>query len=525
MPDTVDAVVIGAGPNGLVAAATLADAGWDVLVLEAQSEPGGAVRSAELFPGYCSDLFSAFYPLAVASPVLRRLDLESHGLRWSRAPVVLGHPHGPDDDDAVLLHPDPEHTARELRRRDPRDGDAWLRTVERWRTLREPLLAALLDPFPPIKAGLRLARATGRSEMLDLVRFLMLPAGRMAQELFASEAARLLILGNAMHADAPLDAGGSGVMGYLLTMLAQDGGYPVPVGGAGALTAALVSRAEAAGAQVRCATQVAAIETRSGVATGVRTAGGELISARRAVIADVSAPALYDTLLRDEDVPSAIRSKLHTFEWDTPTVKVNYALSRAIPWRSAGLTGAGTVHLGADEHGLLRWNTDLNTGVLPESPFMLFGQMTTADPSRSPAGTESAWAYTHLPRGIHDDDHADELAARVDRVLEAHAPGFLDTIVGRSVQRPSDLEAANANLHGGAVNGGTSQLHQQLVFRPLPGLAGPETPVAKLYLGSSAAHPGGGVHGACGFAAAHAALGGGARRRTRRALMRWVAGG
>jgi phytoene dehydrogenase-like protein len=151
--------------------------------------------------------------------------------------------------------------------------------------------------------------------------------------------------------------------------------------------------------------------------------------------------------------------------------------------------------------------------------------MTTADPTRSPAGTESTWAYTHLPRGVHDDARAEELAARVDRTLEAHAPGFCDVVVGRSVQRPSDLEAANANLHGGAVNGGTAQLYQQLVFRPVPGLGGPETPIAKLYLGSSSAHPGGGVHGGCGYAAAKAALLGGTRRRTRRALMRLLTQG
>ncbi|MBD0323226.1 MAG: NAD(P)/FAD-dependent oxidoreductase, partial [Aldersonia sp.] len=199
MPETVDAVVIGAGQNGLVAANTLADAGLDVLILEEQAEPGGAVRSAELFPGYCSDMFSAFYPLAVASPAMRRLDLESHGLRWSHAPVVLGHPRSPMDEDPVLLHPDPERTAEQLRRYHRADGDAWMRTVEEWHRLREPLLEALLAPFPPVRAGGRLVRAVGRGDLLRLIRFMMLPVRRMGRELFGSEQARLMFLGNAVH--------------------------------------------------------------------------------------------------------------------------------------------------------------------------------------------------------------------------------------------------------------------------------------------------------------------------------------
>jgi phytoene dehydrogenase-like protein len=155
---------------------------------------------------------------------------------------------------------------------------------------------------------------------------------------------------------------------------------------------------------------------------------------------------------------------------------------------------------------------------------MLFGQMSTADATRSPAGTESAWAYTHLPRGMADDASAEKLAERVDRVLEEHAPGFADLIVGKFVQRPSDLEASDANLHTGAVNGGTSQLYQQLIFRPAPGYGRAETPIDGLYLGSAGATPGGGVHGICGRNAARAALAndgvrGWPRRRLNRAVL------
>ncbi len=243
------------------------------------------------------------------------------------------------------------------------------------------------------------------------------------------------------------------------------------------------------------------------------------------MLADVTAPALYRRLLDPAVVPARIASDLDRFEWDMPVVKIDYAVGSRIPWRSASLSGAGTVHLGAGHHEMVRWMADLTTGIVPRHPFLLMGQMTTADPTRSPAGTESAWAYTHLPRGVVDDDSALSLAARVDETIEAHAPGFLDAVVGRHVQTPADLAASDDNLEGGAVNGGTSQLHQQLVFRPTAGLGRPETPVDRLYLAGASAHPGGGVHGACGNNAARAALRadglrGAPRRRLTRSLVR-----
>ncbi|AOW94199.1 FAD-dependent oxidoreductase [Rhodococcus sp. WMMA185] len=508
----------------------MADAGWDVAVVEAQPAPGGAVRSAELVPGYVSDLFSAFYPLSTVSPALRSLDLESHGLRWTRAPITLGHARSAADENAPVIRSEPADTAADLERGHTGDGGAWQALVEQWHDIKEPLLRTLFSPFPPVRGPSRLLRRLGAADTLRLTRFLLLPARRMAHELFRGDAARLLLLGNAMHADIPSDAPGSGFMGYLLTMLAQDGGYPVPAGGAGELSAAMVRRAEYSGAQFHYDDAVTEIEVRSGRAVGVRTASGDRYRARRAVIADVSAPALYGSLLPEDVVPARVRADIEHFEWDTPVVKVNYALSQKIPWRSPSLRDAGTVHLGADADGLVHWMADLTTGVIPAAPFLLFGQMTTADPSRSPKGTESAWAYTHLPRGVADDVSADLLASRVDEVLEAHAPGFGDRIVGRVIQRPSDLEAANVNLVSGAVGGGTAQLHQQLIFRPGPGTSRSETPIAGLYLGSASAHPGGGVHGVSGLNAARAALGehgprGWLRRRTSSAVTNLLSNG
>jgi phytoene dehydrogenase-like protein len=520
----VDAVVIGAGHNGLVAAALLADAGWDVLVLEAQAEPGGAVKSAELTPGYVSDLYSAFYPLSVTSPALAELHLEDHGLQWTHAPAVVGHARSAADEDAPVIYRDIDRTADELDRHHPGDGSRWRSLFDQWQQIKGPLLSMLFAPFPPLRGPTRLLRTLGMAGALELAHLMLLPAGVMAQQLFEGDAARLLLLGNAMHADVPIDAPGSGVMGYLLIMMAQDGGFPVPIGGAGQLTAALVHRAVSAGVQIDCQRPVSAIDVKGGRAVAVRTADGDTVRVRRAVIADTSAPQLYRSLLSADALPASLLRNLDHFVWDTPVLKINYALNDAIPWRSESLNGAGTVHLGADQDGLIRWMADLYTQTIPDRPFMLFGQMTTADSSRSPAGTESAWAYTHLPRGMADDESADYLAVAVDRVLEEHAPGFTERIVGKVVQRPSDLERSDANLHTGAVNGGTSQLHQQLIFRPTPGFGRAETPIENLCLGSAGASPGGGVHGVCGRNAARAALRsagvtGWPRRRLNRAVL------
>ncbi len=524
MAETTDAVVIGAGHHGLVAASMLADAGWDVLVLEAQPEPGGAVRSAELTPGYVTDLFSSYYPMTVASPAIAALQLEDHGLRWSHAPAVVGHPRHATDDDPPIVHHDPARTAAELARREPADGDNWWRAVELWEQIKKPLLDAMLAPFPPVRPIVRLLHKLGTADALRLARLLVQPADAMARQMFDGDAPRTLLLGNAMHADVPPDAPISGAMGFLMTMLAQDCGWPVPVGGSGQLTAALVNRARAAGARIECNQNVSRVEVRGGRAVGVTTSGGRSVRARRAVVADVTAPRLFCEMLPADAVPAKLLRDFEDYVWDPPVVKVNYACKARIPWRSRALRDAGTVHLGADGDGLLRWMADLNTRVVPERPFMLLGQTTTADASRSPAGTESVWAYSHLPRGVADDSSAEQLAKSMDQVIEEHAPGFGAMVVGRFVQRPSDLEAADANLHLGALNGGTAQLPQMLIFRPAPGMGRAETPVEGLYLGSASATPGGSVHGACGRNAARAALAadgvtGWPRRRLNRTVM------
>ncbi|WP_031054021.1 hypothetical protein, partial [Streptomyces sp. NRRL WC-3774] len=253
-------------------------------------------------------------------------------------------------------------------------------------------------------------------------------------------------------------------------------------------------------------------------AVGVRTAAGGAVPARRAVLADVSVPTLYGSLLAPEHLPSQLLEDLRRFQWDFATFKVDWALDGPVPWRAEQASRAGTVHLADGVDELTRFAAQLAMRQVPDRPFLLFGQMTTADATRSPQGTESAWAYTHVPHEIGADaadqgitgdwDTKDQelMADRVEHQVERFAPGFRGLIRGRRILAPPTLQALDANLSGGAINGGTTALHQQLVFRPVPGTGRPETPVPGLFLASSGAHPGGGVHGAPGANAARAAL-------------------
>ncbi|MFI1413307.1 phytoene desaturase family protein [Streptomyces sp. NPDC020707] len=512
-----DAVVIGAGPNGLVAANLLADEGWSVEVLEEQDEPGGGVRHDHgVDPDFANDLFSSFYPLAAASPVLAGLHLERYGLRWSHAPRVLAHPLS--DGRCAVLGRDLDDTAASLDVFADGDGDAWRELHRVWDRLRPDLLEALFTPFPPVRAGARLVLRLRTAGGLRLARSVVLPVRRLGEEEFRGEGGRLLLAGNALHADLAPEAAGSGGFGWLMSMLGQTYGFPVPVGGSGALIGALTRRLEERGGVLRCGERVNRVVVREGRAVAVRTAGGETVSAARAVLADVSAPALYGELVDSADLPPQVLADLRRFQWDFATFKVDWALDGRVPWQAPEAAGAGTVHLADGVDELTRFAAQVAMGQVPDRPFALFGQMTTADPTRSPEGTESAWAYTHVPHRIKGDAGDDGLtgswdakeqelmADRVERQVERFAPGFRSLIRARRVLAPPTLQALNANLHGGAINGGTTALHQQLVFRPVPGTGRPETPVKGLYLASASAHPGGGVHGAPGSNAARAAL-------------------
>lgn len=514
-----DAVIVGAGPNGLVAANHLVDRGWSVVVLEAEQSPGGAVRSdRSVQPEFVHDTFSSFYPLWAASRAVRGFDLERHGLRWCHAPAVLGHPL--PDGRWALLHRDREVSAALFDDQHSGDGQAWLDLCDSWDRFGPALTDGLTSRFPPLRAAARLLPAIATSGGLELVRRLLTPAATLGAELFGGDGPGLLLAGNAGHADMPLDSPGSGVFALLMTMLGQTVGFPVPEGGAQQLTSALVARLQDRGGVLVTGARAARVLVQSGRACAVVTEDGDQYPARRAVIADVAVARLFGGLVADQDVPSAVRRQLRNHQLDPATIKVDWALSGPIPWASRPSHQPGTVHFADDLTQMSEATSQVAAGIVPAKPFMLAGQMTTTDPSRSPMGTESFWAYTHVPqpdamRGDALDkvsgrwDHSDleRFADRMQQHVEQHAPGFGSRVITRRILGPHEFEERDANLVGGAINGGTAQLQQELVFRPVPAMWGrPETGIAGLYLGSSSAHPGGGVHGAPGANAAAAAL-------------------
>jgi len=512
---TPDAVVIGAGPNGLVAANVLADAGWHVVVCEEQPEPGGGVRSGPgPAEGFVYDHCSAFYPMAAASRAIQSLRLERYGLRWSHAKEVLAHPL--PDGRAAVLSRDLERTATALEGLGAGDGAAWRRLYQLWEELGPHLLDALFVPFPPVRSGLRLAATLRATGLLRFLRFALLPVRKLTEEEFSGPGS-LLLAGCALHADLMPESAASSLYGWLLAMLGHQYGWPVPEGGSGQLTAALVRRLQERGGSVRCGDAVRQIIVRGGRAVAVRTRSGDEIPALRAVLAATAATQLYGGLVGWEHLPERLRDDLRRFQWDYSTFKVDWALRRPVPWQASDVAGAGTVHVAANLDEMSDYAAQISTGRVPKHPFLLVGQMTTADKCRSPEGTESLWGYTHVPRqvrgdaggdltGSWDEREREAFADRLEAQIERFAPGWRELVIARRITAPGQLQASNANLVGGAINGGTTAVHQQLVFRPTPGLGRPETPIAGLYLASSSAHPGGAVHGACGANAARAAL-------------------
>jgi len=518
-----DAVVIGSGINGLVAANLLADHGWSVAVFESAATPGGAVRSAELIePGFVNDVCSAFHPLAAASKALGALHLEEHGLRWRHAPAVLAHP--TLDGSCPVLSRDLDETARSLDGHHQGDGDLWRGLFARWSEHEDVLLSCILGPFPPVRGAVRLAASMPPADLVRFARFALLPVRRLGEEEFGGAAGRLLLAGSALHADLSPEATLSGFYGWMMTCLGQSFGFPCPEGGAGNLTAALVRRLESKGGSVTCDASVREVPVDRGAAMGVVLGDGTEVRSLRAVLADVNAPMLYRRLVGREHLPSTLFSDLDRFQWDDATFKLDWTLDEPIPWTAPGARSAGTLHVADDVDALTVVSSELARSLVPARPFLLVGQMATADPTRQPPGTETAWAYTHVPRrvkgdaggeisGTWDHDDSQRFADRIEAQIERLAPGFGALIRGRHILTPVTFEEENPNLSSGAINGGTAQLHQQLVFRPVPGLGRAETPVSRLFLASSSAHPGGGVHGACGANAAHAAIA--ADRRTR----------
>ncbi|HLJ92438.1 MAG TPA: NAD(P)/FAD-dependent oxidoreductase [Gemmataceae bacterium] len=493
-----DAIVIGAGPNGLVAAATLARQGWKVLVLEANHRPGGALYSEEMtLPGYLHDVGAAFFPFVEYSPAFRSLDLPGAGLTWCRARRESSHP--AQDGTCPTIARDLELSMASF----GEDGPAW-RSLAGWQqTMGDRLAAALLAPLPGLGAAWRLGPIPLLRLALAGVRS---PAGYSRQR-FRTEAARRVIPGLALHVDlGPDDLAGAG-LGLVLALLASSTGFIVPCGGARAITQALIRRLEEAGGRVQLNARVVEIIVRRR-ARAVRTDRGEEIPAERAILADVGAPALFLRMLQPAHVPSWLRQSMRRFRYGWGTFKMDWALAGPVPWSSPEACEAAVVHAGDSVADLRAFTRQVRSGEIPSNPYLVIGQQSMLDPSRAPPGCHTLWAYSHVPSYLeggwqkYREAFADQIEQRVERL----APGFRSRILARAIHSPADLERMDENLVGGDLGGGSAQLDQQLFFRPAFPFFRYRTPVPGLYLCSASAHPGAGVHGACGFNAARVAL-------------------
>lgn len=495
----MDAVVIGAGPNGLTAAATLARQGWQVLVLEAKARPGGAVYSEPLtLPGYLHDVGAAFFPFADDSPAFRALDLTGAGLAWGNARRESCHP--APDGTAVTISRDTEETVRSF----GVDGPAWHRLAVWNREMGPRLAEALLAPLPALGPAWRL----GFRNLLRFGPLGLLSTGAFARRRFQSEAARRVIPGLALHADlGPEDFAGAG-MGLVLALMAARCGFRVPLGGARALTEALLGRLQQAGGQLRLNARVVRILVRQRRVVAVLTDSGDEIAVRRAVIADVGPPALFLKMLGQRETTWWLRTRIRRFRYAWGTFKMDWALSGPVPWLSEEACESAVIHAGDDLADLAAFTHQVRAGRLPDNPYLVIGQQSLIDPNRAPPGGHTLWAYSHVPSVVEGGwaKHRDAFADRIERRLEGLAPGFRQRIRGRYIASPVDLEAMDENLVGGDLGGGSARFQQQLIFRPAFPYFRYRTPVKGLYLASASTHPGPGVHGGCGFNAAHAAL-------------------
>jgi phytoene dehydrogenase-like protein len=466
---TYDAVVVGSGPNGLAAAVELARNGRRVAVLEAENTIGGGTRSAEItLPGFIHDLGSAIHPLGYASPFFASLPLEEHGLEWVHPPAPLAHPF--DDGTAAVLERSIRITA-----------DALGSDAGAYRRLMEPLAADAGRI-----AGLFLGRLDLPRHPFALatsgVRSLLGARGR-AEALFRGEKARGLFAGNAAHSFLPLEQPPSAMFALLLGTLGHAFGWPFPKGGSQKIADALASYLVSLGGKIF---------------TGLRVESVEEVPRTRAVLFDVTPRQLLG--IAGRHFTERYRNGLKRYRYGPGVFKVDFALSGPVPWEAEDCGRAGTIHLGGTLDDVAAGEAAVSRGEHPERPFILLAQQSLFDPTRAPEGKHTVWAYCHVPNGSRVD-----MTERIEAQIERFAPGFRERILAKSTMGTADLERGNANLVGGDINGGYMDL-RQLFTRPVPSLNPYSTPAKGLFICSSSAPPGGGVHGMSGYLAARAAM-------------------
>jgi len=463
------ATVIGSGPNGLAAAITLARAGAQVRVMEAQPTIGGGARSMEMtLPGFVHDHCSAIHPLAAGSPFFRNLPLREHGLEWIHSRYPLAHPL--DDGTAAVLHRSVAETSAALGAGGEAYGALMQPLVDRWELLADEFLQPMLHvPRHPL--------------LLARFGLLALQSARGLASRFASEAARALIAGLAAHSSLSLEAPASASIALVLGMFGHAVGWPLPRGGAQRISDALAAHLRELGGVIETGRMVDLLD-------GLPDADATLL--------DLT--AWQAARLGRGRIPARLEKTLASFPHGPSVFKIDYALDRPIPWKAEACHEAATIHVGGTFEEIASGERDVSRGVAPARPFVLLAQPTICDPSRAPAGGHIAWAYCHVPRGS-----AVDMTSAIEAQIERFAPGFGQGILARHVSRPVDLEAANANLDGGDITGGACDLWH-LLARPVPSPNPYRLGRSNLYLCSSSTPPGGGVHGMCGYHAARQVL-------------------
>jgi phytoene dehydrogenase-like protein len=464
-----DAVVVGAGPNGLAAAICLAEVGWSVQVVEAAATPGGGCRTAELtLPGFRHDVGSTIHATAWLSPFFRSLDLPGLGVEWALPEAPLAHSF--IDRPAVVVERDLEATGRRL----GVDGARYSLLISPLVRERDAFASSVLGPLLRLPA-----------HPLFLARFgaaAALPAS-LAVRLFRTEEARALFAGTAAHSTTSL--GQPFTTAFALTMLgtAHGGGWPVARGGSQAIADALAARLRQLGGSLECGHEIRQMS--------------ELPEAR-AYLFDLSPSQLAH--IAAADLPPRYLRALRRFQPGPGVFKLDYALSGPVPWRDPACGRAGTVHVGGSLHDVVASEGAAAAGRVAERPFLITVQASRFDPTRAPGDRHTFWVYCHVPNASEID-----MTEPIERVLEAHAPGFRDLVLERRALFPADLERLNPNLRGGDIAGGRNSL-RQIVFRPTARISPYATPNPRIFLCSSSTPPGGGVHGMCGYNAAQAVL-------------------